>query len=82
MRSFESSFETPKGCLSCSISPGKSLFPDWEQKNFSSKKRLRIFSGKCRIVPKNVKGGTVWALLIYILLQNIKKTRRGTRLRH
>ena len=30
-----------------------------------------------RIVPKNVKGGTLWALLTYILLQNMKKTRRG-----
>ena len=25
----------------------------------------------------NVKGGTLWALLTYILLQNIKKTRKG-----
>ena len=38
--------------------------------------------GKCRIVPKNVKGGTLWALLTYILLQNIKKLERGTLLRH
>ena len=52
------------------------------------KKRKRLFLKKtdifeffsfrkCRIVPKNVKGGTVWALLIYILLQNIEKTRKG-----
>ena len=26
---------------------------------------------------KNVKGGTLWALLTYIQLQNIKKTRKG-----
>ena len=32
---------------------------------------------KFRIVPKNVKGGTLWALLTYFLLQNIKKTRKG-----
>ena len=39
-----------------------------------------IFFRKCRIVPKNVKG--LWALLTYILLQNIKKLERGTLLRH
>ena len=33
---------------------------------------------KCRIVPKNVKEWTLWALLTYILLQNIKKLKRGT----
>ena len=54
------------------------------------KKRKRLFLNflkeifeffsfrKCRIVPKNVKGGTLWALLTYILLQNIKKLERGT----
>ena len=26
---------------------------------------------------ENVKGGTLWALLTYILLENIKKTRKG-----
>ena len=50
------------------------------QKTFFEKK-LEIFDffsfRKCRIVPKNVKGGTLWALLTYILLQNIKKTRKG-----
>ena len=44
-------------------------------------KKLEIFDffsfKKCRIVPKNVKVGTLWALLTYILLQNIKKTRKG-----
>ena len=33
-------------------------------------------------MPKNVKGGTLWALLTFILLQNIKKLERGTLLRH
>ena len=29
-------------------------------------------------MPKNVKGGTLWALLTYIRLQNIKKIEGGT----
>ena len=38
---------------------------------------LKIFSfGKCRIVPKNVKEGTLLDLLTYNLLQNIKKLER------
>ena len=32
---------------------------------------------KCRIVPKNVKGGTLLDLLTYIMLQNIKKLEGG-----
>ena len=55
------------------------------QKTFF-KKKLEIFDffsfRKCRIVPKNVKGETLWALLTYILSQNIKKLERGTLLRH
>ena len=55
------------------------------QKTFFEKK-LEIFDffsfRKCRIVPKNVKGVTLWALLTYILLQHIKKTRKGDSLRH
>ena len=55
------------------------------QKTFF-KKKLKIFDffslRKCRIVPKNVKGGTLWALLTYILLQKIKNLERGTLLRH
>ena len=50
-------------------------------KDFSLKKKLEIFEfffRKCRMVPKNVKGRTLWALLTYILLQNIKKLERGT----
>ena len=47
---------------------------DFKKKNL----KFDFFSfRKCRIVPKNVKGGTLWALLTYILLQNIKKTRKG-----
>ena len=37
---------------------------------------------KCRVVPKNVKWGTLWTFLTYILLQNIKELERGTHLRH
>ena len=39
----------------------------------------KVFSFKksSRIVPKNVEGGTLWDLLTYIQLQNLKKTRRG-----
>ena len=33
---------------------------------------------KCRIVPKNVKVGTLWDLLAYIQFQNIKKIEGGT----
>ena len=33
-------------------------------------------------MPKNVEGGTLWALLTYIMSQNIKKLERGTFLRH
>ena len=29
-------------------------------------------------MPKNVKGGTLWALLTYILLQNIKKLEKDS----
>ena len=40
--------------------------------------KTKIFSfGKCRIVPKNVKEGTLWDLLIYIQLQNIKNLEGG-----
>ena len=49
------------------------------QKKFFSKKFLNIFSFRnSGIVPKNVKGGTLWASSTYILLQNIKKLERGT----
>ena len=57
-----------------------------KRKRLFLEKKLEIFEffsfRKCRIVPKNVKGGTLWALLAYILLQNIKKLERGTLLRH
>ena len=55
------------------------------QKKFG--KKLVIFEKKISfkkscIVPKNVKGGTLWDVLTYIQLQNMKKTRRGTLLEH
>ena len=57
-----------------------------KRKRLYFEKKLEIFEffslRKCRIVPKNVKGGTLWALLTYILLQNIKKLEKGTLLRH
>ena len=53
-----------------------------------AQKAQNIFFGKLEIfefflsknvaVPKNVKGVTLLDLSTYILLQNIKKTRRGT----
>ena len=73
MKSFESSVETPKGCLPCSIRLRSHFFPNWEQKKTL---KTSYFPGKCRIVPKNVTGDP-FGLLTYILLQNIKKTRRG-----
>ena len=55
-----------------------------KRKRLFFKKNLKflVFFRKCRIVRKNVKGGTSWAYLTYILLQNIKKLERGTLLRH
>ena len=48
------------------------------QKNFFQKKFLNIFSFRnSGIVPKNVKGGTLWASSTYILLQNIKNSKGG-----
>ena len=55
--------------------------PQKAQKTFCWNFRFFSFR-KCRIVPKNVKGGTLRALLTYIMLQNIKKLERGTLLRH
>ena len=76
MKSSEKSFETPKGCLSSSIRFGNHFLPKWE-KNFG------FFSlGKCRLVPKIVKAGTLWDLLTYIQLQNIKNLEGETLLRH
>ena len=49
-----------------------------KRKTFLIEKNLKFFSfGKCRIVPKNAKGGTLWNLLTYIILQNIKKLEGG-----
>ena len=41
-------------------------------------KIFEFFLLKSRIVPKNVKGGTLLDLLTYIPLQNIKKLEGGT----
>ena len=42
------------------------------------KKFLNIFSFRnSGIVPKNVKGGNLWASSTYILLQNIKNSKEG-----
>ena len=38
---------------------------------------MKFFFRKCRIVPNNVKGGTLWALITSNLLQNFKETRKG-----
>ena len=52
-----------------------------EQNIFFGKKLVifekKFFFQKSRKVPKTVKGGTLWDLLTYIQLQNMKKTRRG-----
>ena len=57
-----------------------------KRKRLFLRKKLEIFEffsfRNRRIVPKNVKGGTLWALLTYILLQNMKKLEGGTLLRH
>ena len=74
MECFENSFETPKRGISCSIRRGT--------KNIIFlKKRLRFFR-KMSHSAENVKGGTLWDLLTYILLQNIKNLEGGTILRH
>ena len=57
----------------------KPLFPNWEQKKTFFKENFVFFSfGKGRIVPKNVKGGTLLDLLTYILWRNIKNVPLGT----
>ena len=47
------------------------------QNTFFEKNLNFFFFRKCRIVLKKVKGGTSWALLTYILLQNTKKNSKG-----
>ena len=39
-------------------------------KNFRKTKKMRIFNSL--IVPKNLKEGTLWDFLTFVLLQNIK----------
>ena len=45
-------------------------------------KFLNFFFQKMSHSAEKCKRGTLWALLTYILLQNIKKLERGTLLRH
>ena len=47
-KSSENSFETPKGCLSCSIRLENHFFPNWKQKTFFLKKKSDLF------LPENV----------------------------
>ena len=58
---------------------GKSLFPDWER-NKIWKFFWKIFFEKTSKMSHSAekwKGGTLWDLLTYILLQNIKKLEGG-----
>ena len=51
-----------------------------KRKRLFLKKNLKFlifFFQKMSHSAENVKGGTFWALLTYILLQNMKKTRKG-----
>ena len=74
MKSFENSFDTPKGGLSCSIRLRT-------KKDIFLKKGFAFF-WQIPHSAENVKGWTLWDLLTYILLQNIKKLEGGTFLRH
>ena len=77
MKSSENSFKTPTGYLSCSIRLGNHFYPSGNKQKHFSRKNFGFFSfGKCRIVPKNVKG-TLRDLITYIQLQNIKKKLEG-----
>ena len=62
------------------------IFKAQNAQNIFLEKKLEIFeifSFKKRcIVPKNVKGGTLWDVLTYIQLQNMKKLEGGTLLEH
>ena len=53
------------------------------QKTFKKNEIFYFFSfQKMSHIAEKCKRGTLWALLTYILLQNIKKLERGTLLRH
>ena len=52
----------------------KPLFPQLGTKKTFKKSGFFSF-GKCRIVTKNVKAETLWDLLTYILLPNIKNSK-------
>ena len=55
MESLENSFETPKGCLSCSIRLGNHFFPNWKQKTFFGLKNSDFFFRKMLHSAQNPK---------------------------
>ena len=68
MKSSENSFEKPKGCLSCSIRFENHFSPTGNKKKLFEKLRIVSHSAeKCK--------RTLWDLLTYILLQNIKNSK-------
>ena len=56
---------------------GKSLFLRLERNKTFLKKTSNFFLWKNVAECQKMKRGTLWDSLTYILLQNIKKTRRG-----
>ena len=52
------------------------------KKHYFFEKKDFVFFRKMSHSAENVKGGTLWDLLTYILLQNIKNLEGGTILRH
>ena len=76
MKSSENSSETPKGCLSCSKRLRNHFSPTGNKKTFLEKIRI-VSIRKMSHSAEKFKRGTLWNLLTYILMQNIKKNRRG-----
>ena len=56
---------------------GKSLYPDWEQKNFLKKRIRTFFSQKSRIVPKNEKGDPLGFININFVAKYQKNSKGG-----
>ena len=56
---------------------GKSLYPDWEQKNFLKKRIRTSFSQKSRIVPKNEKGDPLGFININFVAKYQKNSKGG-----
>ena len=72
MKISENNFETPKGCLSCSIRLGNHFFPNWEQK------KLRIsFSRKMSHSAEKCKKGDPLGFINIHSVAKYQKTRRG-----